>query len=215
MTFRRIAFLAILLVVGPVALSACAGASAAPLALPADAASSGLPALAPDAATTPCAAATQAGATASTTPVSACNLHGPVRAPAAGALAGLPTAASPATSGAPVQVAVEGAGSYTSVEPAALADMLKTKDFRLVNVHTPYVGEIAGTDLWLPYDQIERRLGELPADKTARILVYCRSGAMSAIAARVLVKLGYTNVWNLDGGMSAWEQAGYSLVKPQ
>ncbi|MDX1251538.1 MAG: hypothetical protein IDH49_04670 [Gammaproteobacteria bacterium] len=34
---------------------------------------------------------------------------------------------------------------------------------------------------------------------------------MSAIAAEKLVRLGYTNVWNLQGGMMAWEKAGYRL----
>ncbi len=34
---------------------------------------------------------------------------------------------------------------------------------------------------------------------------------MSAIAAQELVKAGYTNVWNLDGGMAAWEQQGLPL----
>jgi len=34
---------------------------------------------------------------------------------------------------------------------------------------------------------------------------------MSAIAAEALVKGGYTDVWNLDGGMIAWEEAGFSL----
>ncbi len=215
MTFRRLAFVVIFLAVGPAALAGCARASAAPLAAPA--AASGQPARAP-AATTTCTAAAFSDTAAPATPVSSCNLHDPAKAPvtdAGSALAALVTPAPQPASAVPVQVAVAGAGSYTSVEPAALADMLKAKDFRLVNVHTPYVGEIAGTDLWLPYDQIEQRLGELPADKTTKILVYCRSGAMSAIAARTLEKLGYTNVWNLDGGMSAWEQAGHSLVKQQ
>jgi rhodanese-related sulfurtransferase len=36
---------------------------------------------------------------------------------------------------------------------------------------------------------------------------------MSAIAARALVKHGYTDVWNLDGGMIAWERAGYPLLR--
>ena len=38
---------------------------------------------------------------------------------------------------------------------------------------------------------------------------------MSAIAAEVLVKFGYGNVWNLDGGMVGWEQAGYSLLNKE
>jgi len=34
---------------------------------------------------------------------------------------------------------------------------------------------------------------------------------MSAIAAETLVKLGYTNIWNLDGGMVQWEQEGFEI----
>ncbi len=103
------------------------------------------------------------------------------------------------------------AGSYKNIAAVDLAAMLKSKDFVLVNVHTPFAGKIAGTDLSIPYDQIEQSISLLPADKNARIVLYCRSGRMSQIAAEQLVSLGYTNVWNLKGGMSGWEQAGYSL----
>jgi rhodanese-related sulfurtransferase len=118
--------------------------------------------------------------------------------------------ASQTITGKPVQV--EG-GSYFNVTPAELKTMLDKKDFVFINVHIPFAGNIAGTDLSIPYDQIEQNLSKLPADKNAKIFLYCRSGRMSAIAAQTLIKLGYTNLWNLDGGMAAWEQAGYEIKK--
>ena len=110
------------------------------------------------------------------------------------------------------QVPVERGGSYTDVSAVDLAAMLETKAFPLVNVHIPYEGEIEGTDLFIPFDEVGQNLDELPADKDARIVLYCRSGSMSAAAARELVGLGYTDVWNLDGGMIAWKQAGYPVL---
>ena len=111
------------------------------------------------------------------------------------------------------KVPVEGGGSYTDVSPGGLARMLARKEFPLINVHIPYEGEIAGTDRFVPFDQVATKLAELPADRNAKLVLYCRSGSMSATAARVLVKLGYTDAWNLDGGMIAWKQAGYPVVQ--
>lgn len=110
------------------------------------------------------------------------------------------------------QVPVEGGGSYTDVSAGSLHTMLRDKDFPLINVHIPHEGEIEGTDLFIPFDEIEANVDKLPLDKGAKLVLYCRSGSMSAIAARTLVDLGYSDVWNLDGGMIAWEEAGYPLL---
>lgn len=109
-----------------------------------------------------------------------------------------------------VKVAVEG-GAYFNLTLAQLAEMLKQKDFFFVNVHIPYEGEIDLTDAQIPYDQTTQQLSKYPADKNAKSVLYCRSGRMSSIAAKELVKAGYTNVWNLDGGMFAWEMQGLPL----
>jgi rhodanese-related sulfurtransferase len=110
------------------------------------------------------------------------------------------------------EVKVDG-GSYWNITPAQLEEMLKTKDFPFVNVHIPYNGEIPETDLFVPYDQIEPNISKFPENKAAKIVLYCRSGSMSAVSAETLVGLGFTNVWNLDGGMVEWEGQGYELIQ--
>lgn len=110
------------------------------------------------------------------------------------------------------KVNVDG-GSYANINAEELNAMLKEKDFVFINVHIPFEGDIADTDLSIPYNEITEAadLVQLPTDKDAKIVLYCRSGRMSAIASEELVKLGYTNIWNLEGGMVAWERAGYEI----
>jgi phage shock protein E len=112
------------------------------------------------------------------------------------------------------EVSVQGSGSYRDVNVAGLVEMLQNKDFPLINVHIPYEGEIANTDLFIPYNEITApaNLAKLPADRDARIVLYCRSDNMSGISARELVKLGYTDVWNLKGGFVAWKAEGHELL---
>lgn len=103
-------------------------------------------------------------------------------------------------------VSVDG-GTYKDISVELLQDMLENKDFLLINVHIPFEGDIPGTDVSIPYNEIGDHLDQLPADKDARIVLYCRSGSMSNAAAKELVKLGYSNVWNLDGGFIDWKKA--------
>ena len=96
--------------------------------------------------------------------------------------------------------------TYKNISPIELNSQLKTKDFLFVNVHIPYEGEIENTDLFIPYDEIEKNLDKLPKNK--KIVLYCRSGRMSQEVADKLVKLGFTKVYNLTGGMHNWQSIG-------
>ena len=63
-------------------------------------------------------------------------------------------------------------------------------------------GHIPGAVL-LPYDQVNEKAESLLPDKDQLILVYCRSGRRSKIAAETLVELGYTNIKEF-GGIIDW-----------
>lgn len=123
------------------------------------------------------------------------------------------TGRSTASGGSDGTVVQANGGHWTNITPDRLAAMLGRKDFTLLNVKTPYVGEIAGTDLYIPYTDLTARAAQLPANKGAKIVVYCRSGNESAVAAQTLIDLGYTNIDNLDGGMTAWTASGRQLVQ--
>ena len=66
-------------------------------------------------------------------------------------------------------------------------------------------GHIPGAIL-IPYTEIENKAEEMLPDKNKLILVYCRSGRRSKIAAEALSKLGYTNVKEF-GGIIDWTGA--------
>jgi rhodanese-related sulfurtransferase len=108
------------------------------------------------------------------------------------------------------KVSVSG-GEYTNVNVDELETMLESKDFVFVNVHIPFEGDLPNTDLSIPFNEIDQNLDRLPEDKDAKIVLYCRSGSMSNTASETLVALGYTNVWNLDGGFNAWKAAGLPM----
>lgn len=103
------------------------------------------------------------------------------------------------------------ADGYVDISVEQLSAILQNKDFTFVNVHIPYEGEIPQTDLFIAYDQIADHLDQLPG-KDEPIVLYCRSGRMSTEAAEVLVDLGYTNVFEVDGGFNAWKAAGFELL---
>ncbi len=69
-------------------------------------------------------------------------------------------------------------------------------------------GHIADA-LLLPRGVLEFKIGNMPelADKTKAVLIYCRSGNRSALAAQTLQQLGYKNVLSMAGGFEAWQKS--------
>lgn len=63
----------------------------------------------------------------------------------------------------------------------------------------------------IPVDQIGNNHKSLPSDKSQKIYVYCLSGARSSVAAEILLKSGYTNVFSMKSGLLAWRVNKYPL----
>ena len=105
-----------------------------------------------------------------------------------------------------------GSASYDQISGAeAKALMDSESGYIIIDARTQEEydeGHIPGAILIPEYEIADRAEKELP-DKDQLILVYCRSGRRSKIAAEELVKLGYTNVKEF-GGIIDWE---YEIVK--
>ncbi len=99
----------------------------------------------------------------------------------------------------------------TPLSPETLTLWLENKDFVLINVHVPYDGQIAGTDVHISYLEPEAIFAYLGNDLEVKVVVYCKSNYMALISADDLLEAGYVRVYYLDGGMRAWTTAGYEL----
>ena len=101
--------------------------------------------------------------------------------------------------------------SFTKISTAQAKEMMDADNSVIVlDVRTEEEynqGHIEGSIL-IPNTEIDQRASEKLTDKDATILIYCRSGNRSSIAARILVNAGYTNVYDF-GGINDWE---YEIV---
>ncbi|HGY08832.1 MAG TPA: rhodanese-like domain-containing protein [Oceanithermus profundus] len=104
-------------------------------------------------------------------------------------------------------------GSYTNVSADDLYAQLGRPNVLIVDVRTPAEfaeGHIAGAVNY-PLQTIERWYKDLPKDKP--VYLYCRSGNRSQQAAEFLKKKGFGNIYNEEGGIIAWAQRNYPLVR--
>ena len=124
------------------------------------------------------------------------------------ATAGEPAAA-PAAAPAP-------AAAVALMSQEALLEHLSRHPDHLyvLDVRTPQEyaeGHVPGA-VNVPQDQLASRLAEVPKDKD--VVIYCRSGRRSALAADVLAANGYSRLSHLEGDMNAWIAKGRPVAKP-
>lgn len=113
----------------------------------------------------------------------------------------------------PGQLVAEAKSQILHVSVPVAKDLFDTGDYVFVDVREPNetkMGFIPNAFL-IPRGLLEFRIGSSVEDKSAKVVVYCKSGGRSALAALALKTLGYTNVISMDGGFSGWDEAGYPV----
>jgi rhodanese-related sulfurtransferase len=109
-------------------------------------------------------------------------------------------------------------GSVDLVAPSAAADVISDAPTGLVvlDIRTPQEFNAGALPDAVNIDFYEadfrNRLANL--DKDVPYVMYCNSGNRSATAADLMEELGFTEVYEIDGGIQAWAQSGGALALP-
>ncbi|MFO7603822.1 MAG: rhodanese-like domain-containing protein [Gammaproteobacteria bacterium] len=104
---------------------------------------------------------------------------------------------------------------YLSASPSEATMMINREDAVVLDVRetNEYQSGHIVNSVHIPLAYLKERLGELDKHKGKPVIVACRSGHRSGQACSVLKKNGYENVYNLRGGVMAWEGANLPLQK--
>lgn len=107
-----------------------------------------------------------------------------------------------------------GGSSFTTQSATDFATTVSDPNVVVIDVRTPAEfasGHIANAmNLDVEGGMFEQQIASL--DKAKTYAVYCHSGRRSANAAKIMAKAGFTSIFNLDGGVTAWANAGGQLV---
>ena len=118
------------------------------------------------------------------------------------------------TTTAPVTAAEAAVGELDladTVDVQTVASVKEREDVFVIDVREQWEydeAHIPGVTL-IPMDEVANRLAEIPTDK--EVIVTCRSGNRSGQIADFLREQGFDNVHNMDGGILAWQAAGYDV----
>lgn len=108
-----------------------------------------------------------------------------------------------------------GSAQYRELSAREARAMIQTDNPLILDVRTPaeyYSGHIAGARL-IPLQQLDARISEIQNHKEKPVLLYCRSGNRSTVAAEILMRKGFRHLHNLRYGIRQWQQEGYPVVR--
>lgn len=103
----------------------------------------------------------------------------------------------------------------SGVDCAGALQLINHKEACVLDVREPDEfkgGHVLNAKL-IPLGKLRDRMGELEKYRDQPVVVVCRSGNRSATACALLGKEGFSQVYNLTGGMMAWQKAGLPSEK--
>lgn len=103
---------------------------------------------------------------------------------------------------------------YQSITPTVASRLIVEKEnLVIVDVRTPGEREIAAIEnsVLVPVGQLIK--GNISLPKKQPVLLYCAVGGRSFYAAKYLKIRGFQEIYNLEGGIEAWQKAGLPVIK--
>jgi rhodanese-related sulfurtransferase len=107
-------------------------------------------------------------------------------------------------------VAKAGMNEADSISPKQASEMYAEKKAVIVDVReeSEWNEQHIPGAIHIPLAQLNERLPELKQYKDSPVITQCRTGRRSAQALDVLKSAGFSKVYNIDGGIKAWDDAG-------
>ncbi len=99
-------------------------------------------------------------------------------------------------------ISVEDAKAMHAKGGVIFLDVREPKEYK--------AGHVPGA-INIPRGLVEFKIGNKIKDKSAQIIVYCKTGGRASLCGRNLIRMGYKNVKNMDGGWKAWAKKGYPV----
>lgn len=104
-------------------------------------------------------------------------------------------------------IAGDSAKTYININAEEMSSMLSDTEYVIIDVRTPEewnTGYITGTEKFMDINEgnFEDQIQSL--DKSKKYIVYCRSGNRSSKACSIMSRNGFTNLYNLSGGINKW-----------